>query len=96
MSPLDRKLNELQASMESLKEQNHQMDIRLIQTEQYSRRESLVFAGIPADDPHNELETKVLDIMYHLGFTQLGHDDIVAVHRLWQPRNERGPARVCN
>ena len=32
--------------------------------------------------------------MFHLGFTQLGPDDIVAVHRLWQPRNERGPARV--
>ena len=94
ISPSDRKLDDLQASIKSMQELTPQMDIRLTETEQNSRRESLVFAVVPADIPQNELQSKVLEIMFHLVFTELGPDDIVAVHRLWQPRDERGPARV--
>ena len=97
LSPTDIKLNRLKAEIKSLQAENHKLDVRLIEVEQYSRRESLVFSGIPANIAQKDLELKVLEIMYHLGYqgsTQLTHDDISACHRLWQPPSSRNPARV--
>ena len=96
-SPTDVKINNLLAEIESLKKESYELDTRLIQVEQYSRRESLVFSGFPASIPQKDLELKVLEVMYHLGYqgsSQLTHDDICAVHRLWQPPSSRKPARV--
>ena len=76
ISPVDIKLKELSDAINDLKDENHKMDIRLIQTEQYSRRESLVFSGIPADIPQDQLENTVMNILHHLGFEDLIEDDI--------------------
>ena len=97
LSSTDIKLNRLKAEIKSLQNENYKLDVRLVEVEQYSRRESLVFTGIPANIPQKDLELKVLEIMYHLGYqgsTQLTHDDISACHRLWQPPSSRNPARV--
>ena len=88
------KLNKLSDEINKLKDECYKLDCRVIETEQYPRRESLVFHGIPASIPHNELENTVFDILVNLGFEKLRMDDICRYHRLWSPPNSREPAPV--
>ena len=90
----DQNTLQLWAAVHSLKKEVLDMDCRLIEVEQYSRRESLVISGIPGNVPQKDLERTVLNILYFMGFEHLREDDIVACHRLWAPRNSRHPARV--
>ncbi len=90
----DFSIHQLNATVASLKDENFRLDCRLIEVEQYSRRESLVISGIPGNVTQRNLESTVLEIMYHMGFEKLVRDDIVACHRLHAPRNSRYPARV--
>ena len=84
----------MEAELESFKKESHKLDVRLVQLEQYTRRESLVFSGIPGNVPDKDLETLVLEILKNMGFSQLDHDDVVAVHRLRSPRNSKYPPLV--
>ena len=93
-SPCTVKFNKLNADIEKLKEQCYKLDCRIIETEQYPRRESLVFHGIPASIPHKELEETVFQILVNMGFEKLRMDDICRYHRLWSPPNSREPAPV--
>ena len=72
----------------------HELDERVIECEQYSRRENLVLSGIPESVSQSNLESTVLEILSAAGFRDLGPDDISACHRLAKPRNSRYPARV--
>ena len=65
----------------------------MIQTEQYPRRESLVFNGIPASVPQKDLEFVVFHVLEALGF-DIHNDDICAVHRLWYSPESREPSPV--
>ena len=89
----DNKLDKLSEAIDKLTKDHHDLDVRLIQLEQYTRRESLVFTGIPANIPQQELENTVLEIMFHLGFKALDPTDICAAHRL-SSSNSRQPAKV--
>ena len=71
-----------------------ELDERVIECEQYSRRENLVLSGIPESVSQSNLESTVLEILSAAGFRELGPDDISACHRLAKPRNSRYPARV--
>ena len=92
--PRDVLIQKLQKDIEQLKSENHKLDVRLVQAEQYSRRESLVFSGVPAVIPHENLQKVMLAVMMCLGFKDITYDDIVACHRLWSPPESREPARV--
>jgi hypothetical protein len=92
--PSDIMLQKLQKDIEQLKSENHKLDVRLVQAEQYSRRESLVFSGVPAVIPHENLEKVMLAVMMCLGFKDITYDDIVACHRLWSSPDSREPAKV--
>jgi hypothetical protein len=72
----------------------HDLEVRVIECEQYSRRENLVISGIPDSVPQKNLQDKVLEILGAAGFKDLRPDDIQACHRLHKPRNSRYPARV--
>ena len=72
----------------------HEFDKRLIECEQYSRRENLIISGIPDSIPQKDLQGKVLEVLAAAGFRELRPDDIQACHRLGKPRNSRFPARV--
>ena len=67
-------------------------DIRLLECEQYSRRESVIFSGIPDHVHHNQLEPTVINIIDQMGLS-IHPKDISAIHRLGKP-NGRYPARV--
>lgn len=79
---------------EILKELND-IDIRLIECEQYSRRESLVISGIPDRISNNQsqLQQKVIEILSLIG-VNLIYDDISACHRLYNPPDSQFPAKV--
>ena len=87
------RLDKLSTEIEKLKEDCYKLDCRIIETEQYPRRESLVFHGIPASIPQKDLERTVFDILLNLGF-EIHRDDICRFHRLWSPPNSREPAPV--
>ena len=50
-----------------LSERVKELEKRLSETEQYSRRECLEIAGIPLDILQSDLESKVLDILGEIG-----------------------------
>ena len=69
------------------------LDIRLTECEQYSRRESLVISGIPDTIGQKQLQQKVLQILSTIGL-DLVPDDISACHRLFNPPDSQFPAKV--
>ena len=75
------------------------LDTRLVECEQYSRRESLIISGIPSSIKQNDLEKKVIDILGLIGLNIIP-DDISACHRLFNPPTSRFPGKVivrfCN
>ena len=90
---LDHKMAEFSDKIDTLMKENHKFDQRLVKLEQYTRRESLVFEGIPSEIPQEFLQRTVLQIMFNLGFN-LGPDDISACHRLWSPPGSTEPPKV--
>ena len=66
-------------------------DIRLLECEQYSRRESVIFSGIPDRVPQDQLEPTVINIIDHMGLS-VHPKDISAIHQL--KKQGRYPARV--
>ena len=84
-TPCELQIVKLTAELNKLKDECFKLDCRVIQTEQYPRREGIVFNGIPASIPQAELENTVFDILVNMGFEKLRMDDICRVHRLWSP-----------
>ena len=69
------------------------MDIRLLECEQYSRRECVVISGIPGNIRDVKLETTVINILSKLDIP-IKSEDISAIHRLGVSNDTRYPARV--
>ena len=80
------------ADIEELFDMLYDLDCRVIECEQYPRRDNLIISGIPACVKQNELESTVLNIIRELGFN-IGPADVSACHRLGRGRNGH-PARV--
>ena len=78
--------------MENLEKELHKLDVRVLECEQYSRRESVVISGIPRHVQQGELEDVALGIFKELGI-HVYHSDISAIHRLGN-NTSRYPARV--
>ena len=64
-----------------LSERVKELEKRLSETEQYSRRECLEIAGIPLDIPQSDLESKVLDIFGEIGVV-VEPKEVEACHRI--------------
>ena len=69
------------------------LDVRIIECEQYSRRECLVINGIPASVKDDQLDATVISILSKLQIYISGKD-ISAIHRLGVTKDIRYPARV--
>ena len=85
-SLLTQKLKELEKSVFDL-------DVRLIECEQYPRRENIVISGIPEFVTHDHLKEQVVTICYNLGLDITEHD-IAACHRLPKGEHSRWPANT--
>ena len=68
-------------------------DTRVLECEQYSRRECVVISGVPEQVEQNELEYTVINVLKNLGIT-INRKDISAIHRLGKSRDPRYPSRV--
>ena len=90
-NPLD--LTDLSALKEELETKIFDLDVRLIECEQYSRRESLVISGIPDSVNQKQLQEKVIKILSTIGL-EVYPDDISACHRLYNPPDSQFPAKV--
>ena len=69
------------------------LDVRLIECEQYPRRENIVISGIPEFVTHDHLKEQVVTICYNLGLDITEHD-IAACHRLPKGEHSRWPANT--
>lgn len=72
----------------------HNIDYRLVQCEQYSRRESIVISGIPESIPQSKLELTVLDILHGIGLKKVTSFEISACHRLYKKHGDKYPAKT--
>ena len=70
-----------------------ELDVRVLECEQYSRRECLVISGVPAAIEGRDLQPTVIDILDKLGI-EIAGKDISAIHRLGKSKDSRYPARV--
>ena len=90
---------DLQPLKDDFEKKMLELDMRLIECEQYSRRESLVISGIPEAITQNQLESTVIDILSYSGLN-VGPRDISACHRLFKHPRSKFPAKVvvrfCN
>ena len=76
----------LKGDIDELYDMFYDLDCRVIECEQYPRRENLIISGIPACVQQNELESTVINIVQELGFN-IGPRDVSACHRLGRGRN---------
>ena len=92
-------LTDFQPLREDMEKKLRDLDKRLVECEQYSRRENLVISGIPRSVKQEQLEQKVIEILAQIGL-KLIPDDISACHRLYNPPHSEYPAKVvvrfCN
>ena len=76
-----------------LNDQFYDMDVRLIDTEQYGRRHNLIISGIPESVKQIHLEKTVLNIIATIGFS-LSSYEVVGCHRLKKSSNSKFPAKT--
>ena len=84
---------DLQPIKDDLEKKILDLDVRLVEAEQYSRRENLIISGIPNSVKQKDLEQKVIDILGQIG-VHIIPNDITACHRLYSPPGSEFPAKV--
>ena len=87
------KISTFSKSLGDLETRIAEYDTRILECEQYSRRECVIISGIPATVKDHKLESTVIDILKKLDIT-ISDSDISAIHRLGVTTNPRYPARV--
>ena len=87
----------LKEDYEELQDYIFDLDCRIIQTEQYSRRESIVIKGIPDKIYQKDLEKTVINVLHEIGLKEISSYDITACHRLFKNNSDKFPAKtvVC-
>ena len=85
---------EVISTLQKTKKELHDIDRRMIRTEQYVNRESIIISGIPESIPQSKLETTVLHILQSIGLQDVSSYQIAACHRLQKNNNDHYPART--
>ena len=80
--------------IDNLNEEIYQMDCKIIENNQYARRESLIITGIPDNINQNQLEDSVLHILRSIGLPSISSYNITACHRLMKKTKDRFPAQT--
>ena len=93
LASINAKFNGLTEWLNELEAQMLKMDSRVLECEQYSRRECVIISGVPEDIKEDQLEPTVINILKKLNIT-VYDEDISAIHRLGAPRDPRYPSRV--
>ena len=80
--------------IDNLNEEIYHMDSKIIENNQYARRESLIISGIPDNIRQNDLEEKAIQILRSIGWTTITSYNISACHRLKKKKNDRFPTQT--
>ena len=102
---LNNKLNKLQNSyyykfenfnkdIEDLYDDLNSVDSKVLQLDQYTRRESIVISGIDKNISQNNLEFTVLKILRTIGLFSVSSYEITACHRLYNKNNKYPPRTI--
>ena len=75
-------------------DQIYKMDCKIVENNQYARRESIIISGIPDKISQNQLEEVVIDILRTVGLTTISSYNISACHRLKKNKNDRFSAQT--
>ena len=79
---LQNKNSDLNDDLHEIFDELYKMDCKIIQNNQYTRRESLIISGIPDRITQRDLEDTVLEILRSIGLTTITSYNITACHRL--------------
>ena len=80
--------------IENIIDELYQMEIKIIENNQYTRRESIIISGIPDNISQIHLEEAVIRVLRSIGLKTLSSYNISACHRLRKNKNDRFPART--
>ena len=92
LQALDSEVSRMNDSFTKLSDEMHQLDCRLVECEQYPRRDNIIISGIPDNVSQNDLKDQVYDIVDAIGLN-LPDNSISACHRLPKGRS-RWPAKT--
>ena len=88
------KLNNLYKNdLDDVYDKFYDIECRVIQNEQYSRRENIIISGIPDNVNQKDLEKSVLNILNSIGM-KISSYEIAACHRLRKNRFDKFPAKT--
>ena len=79
---------ELAEDINKINDDIYSIDTRLIRSEQYTRRESLIISGIPDNIKQSDLEQTALSIIRKIGIIDVTSYQVVACHRLIKKGNK--------
>ena len=85
--------NKLLDEIDMIYDHLYKIEKRVIETEQYPRRQNLIITGIPEFITQANLENKVLEIIRSIGMP-ISSYEIVACHRLKKVKNSNFPAQT--
>ena len=84
----------LNTEIDNLNDELYYMDCKVIENNQYARRESVIISGIPDNIEQRHLEENVLIILRSIGLSSISSYHISACHRLAKKKNDRYPAQT--
>ena len=91
---LQKKIKEINLDLDEYADLMYNMECRIINNEQYSRRENLVISGIPENVKQNDLENTVLNIIHSIGWKEVSSYEISSCHRLAKNPSSKYPAHT--
>ena len=91
---LNKNNKKINFEIDYLNEEMYNMDVKIIENNQYARRESIIISGIPENIDQRHLEENVLLILRSIGLTSITSFNISACHRLAKKKNDRYPAQT--
>ena len=94
INSLNNNSKKLDFELSNLNEEIYYMDRRIIENNQYARRESLIISGIPDNIEQRYLEERVLFILSSIGLKDVSSYSISACHRLAKRKGDRFPAQT--
>ena len=88
------KFKNLTSDIDDLYDDLNSIDSKVLQLDQYSRRESIVISGIDRNITQNNLEFTVLRILRTIGLFNVSSYEITACHRLYNKNNKYPPRTI--
>ena len=93
MSDIKNENKNLAVEIINIYDQLYDVETRLIDMEQYNRRQNLIITGIPESISQNNLESTVIGVLRSIGL-QISSYEIVGCHRLFKHKNSKYPAKT--